>query len=778
MTLHSWSRGRLAAVALAVAFLGLHLPWLARTLEDIDSVNFALGVREFDVARHQPHPPGYPLYIALAKGSTALVRLFADNGAPRGTIEAQGLALWSAIFGALALVPLFQFFRALEADDIRAVGATALVAVCPLYWVAGSRPMSDLPGLAMAVLAQALLATAFARQRSMAAAVETRQTGPDREGLVSSGRLIVVGAFVSGLALGMRSQTAWLTLPVLVAVLVHRAGRGAAGAVLGSSMTFGLGVLCWFVPLLVASGGPTGYVAALSSQAGEDFAGVDMLATNPTARRLAFGLLHTFVDPWVSVPLAALVIALGVGGGLAMSWRSRSALAVLLAAAAPYAVFHLVFQETFTTRYALPLVPAMAYLAVRGLAIAGRPVVVIGTGALVASAAWLAVPAVSLYAREGSPVFRGAAEIEDARRLDRPPVVGMHDALSRALRGEAVAANALPAKPGHEWFEAARVLARGEVSTLWFLADPRRTDLALVDPASQRVRGRYRWSPGLERFVGGVRPAALDWIEIRDPGWFVAEGWALTPETAGVSRLLGRGPARGGIEASIRRRHEAVTLLVGGRNLGAAGDPMVRFTLDLDGRVFDTWDVAPAPGFFLRTWTLPEGVLDGEGPYASLRVSAAADDGSEAPVEAAVEQFDLQPLTGVVSGFGPGWHELEYSPSTARRWRWTSERAVVRVVAPGDVRVTIAGESPIVYYDAPATVTLRAGDVPLGRWRPEADFAWTIDVPAETLRSAGGELTLETDRTWVPDERQGNGDRRRLGLRIYDLHVSATADFR
>ncbi len=37
---------------------------------------------------------------------------------------------------------------------------------------------------------------------------------------------------------------------------------------------------------------------------------------------------------------------------------------VIIVAFAPYAVFHLLFQETVTTRYALPLVPALAYLAV------------------------------------------------------------------------------------------------------------------------------------------------------------------------------------------------------------------------------------------------------------------------------------------------------------------------------------------------------------------------------------------------------------------------------
>ena len=49
-------RTRLAA--LAALFLAAHLAFLPPTLEDIDSFNFAMGVRDFDVAHHQPHPPG------------------------------------------------------------------------------------------------------------------------------------------------------------------------------------------------------------------------------------------------------------------------------------------------------------------------------------------------------------------------------------------------------------------------------------------------------------------------------------------------------------------------------------------------------------------------------------------------------------------------------------------------------------------------------------------------------------------------------------------------
>ena len=50
----------------AAAFLVAHARALPRTLEDIDSINLALGVESFDVASHRPHPPGYPVFIALS----------------------------------------------------------------------------------------------------------------------------------------------------------------------------------------------------------------------------------------------------------------------------------------------------------------------------------------------------------------------------------------------------------------------------------------------------------------------------------------------------------------------------------------------------------------------------------------------------------------------------------------------------------------------------------------------------------------------------------------
>ena len=63
MTRSSWLLGGL----LAGLFFALHLPFLPPSLEDLDSINFAFGIHVFDVARHQPHPPGYPLFIVIAR---------------------------------------------------------------------------------------------------------------------------------------------------------------------------------------------------------------------------------------------------------------------------------------------------------------------------------------------------------------------------------------------------------------------------------------------------------------------------------------------------------------------------------------------------------------------------------------------------------------------------------------------------------------------------------------------------------------------------------------
>ena len=55
------------ALGLAVVTLLSRWPYRARMLYNWDAVQFALALHEFDIAKHQPHPPGYLLYVALGR---------------------------------------------------------------------------------------------------------------------------------------------------------------------------------------------------------------------------------------------------------------------------------------------------------------------------------------------------------------------------------------------------------------------------------------------------------------------------------------------------------------------------------------------------------------------------------------------------------------------------------------------------------------------------------------------------------------------------------------
>jgi hypothetical protein len=760
-------------VVIALVFLAAHLPFLGTTLEDIDSVNFTLALRDFDVAEHRPHPPGSPLYVALGKLTSAVV-----DGAPSApfTDGAFVLALWSALAAALAVFPLMALFRAVESSGRRAVAGTILTLTCPLFWFTALRPMSDLPGLTLALVAQALLATAFARQRSVASASLSAfaSSAHSASSQLETGRLIVVGAFVAGVAVGMRSQSVWLTAPLLAVVLVDRAGRGAAGALLGAAMTFTIGVLVWLVPLVVVTGGPGGYWAALGVQAAEDFAGVPMLATHRSARALATALLHTFVWPWGAVAIAVAILALAVVGACALLWRAPRGVVLLAAAFLPYLLFHLLLQDTVFTRYALPLIPPMAYLAVRGVDALAPRALAVAVGFVAAGALMLAVPSGLRYASEGSPLHRALVDLgrERATTAEPRPVVAMHHPFAIALRDEPPLPPRLSSPSRHEWLEIVKYWRDGGGAPVWFLADPKRVDLAAIDPRSRRTMRSYRWSFDHAWLLSGVRPDGVDWQVLHRPAWFVAEGSALTPELAGVSRRAGLGPAIRPVVVFVRRRADPSVLMIGGRNLEARGGPHVRFAARLDGRAVGEWTVIPDPGFFLQLVPLEAGALDGEGMYARLEIDAEAADGSRRPVQAAVEQFDLQSARTVVFGFDTGWHEHEHQPRTGLLWRWTSEAANLRVHHAGrDLRLRVHGESPLRYFDAPPEVVVRAGGQVLARLTPSDDFGLDARLPADALGRAGGQVTIETTKTFVPDEISGNGDRRRLGLRIFAVEV-------
>jgi hypothetical protein len=743
------------ALALAAIFLAAHLAFLPPTLEDLDSMNFALGVRDFDLSRHQPHAPGYPVFIALGKLSHAI-----------WPSEAGSLSWWSAFFGALSVVPLLLLFRSFDAldrssvradRDRRAALATLVTVASPLFWFTSLRPLSDVTGLAFALASQACLAWAFVRRR--------RQPDTDPKTIVESGRMIVAGALLAGLAVGVRTQMVWLTVPLLAFVLVDRAGRGAAGAILGSAMAFSIGVLVWAVPLLIAAGGPGRYRDAFSELAVDQLTGLDTLLNNPTPRRLAFGLMTSLVGPWAIAPLGWVVVGAAFAGFLYLTWRAPRSAVLVMVTFAPYAAFHLVIQEMIS-RYALPIVPAVAYLAVRGFSAFGAAAATIASAVLVVVSLVVTLPSARAYSENPSPAF---AAVDDLQKTlaSEAGVVGAHQRFARVLETrEFGSTTVLPSPVMAESRELASYWLGGGTAPVWFFADPARGDLDLVDPLSVRIHGHYNWTFPRELFISGVRPDAVDLVRIDSPpGWFAETGWHLTPETLNISEREGRSE---GI-ARVRRRAEPALLVVGAESTQPAGGHPARVSITIDDRPIAEWDV-PAGGRFIRRVGLDPGAFGGEGAFGRLVASYKDANGRPAPVR--LTQFMVASPHAQFFIPHAGWNEREYNDQLQQRWRWTTGRAEIFVNAAGrDVTLTIAGESPLRYFDAPPQVTIRAGSQVLATAQPSSDFDLRVKVPAAALAAADGMIAIETDKTFVPHERNGSPDRRTLGLRIFDLKV-------
>ena len=750
--------------ALAALFLLAHLAALPPSLDDIDAINFALGVRDFDVAQHQPHPPGYPLFIALGKLSTPLLRA-AGVASP----EVRGLAVWSALAGTGLLLLVFTLWRTLDPHPLRPALAAVIAAASPLFWFTSLRPLSDVSGLCVAVAALVLIARGWSSGSSSA-----------RE---PAARALLAGGFLAGLAIGFRSQTVVLTAPLLATVLLVPWLGIPMRVRLGSLAAAGAGVAAWAIPLVISSGGLSNYLNSLGSQAGEDFSGVVMLWTNRTPKVAALALLNTFVLPWDHAFLAGVVLGLAATGLFVLlltsadgrpvlmgdGWRRAALLAVMFG---PYAIFHLLFQETVTVRYALPLVLPIAYLVAVSLT-ETRPVLSLVVGsALVASMLWLAVPAGSAYGRIPSPIFR----VLDAMSGSPNPaaIVGMHRRVwtesrrARKWRGEPPG-ELLPAPRDYEWLELTRAWRARDVPVTWFVADPRRTDLALIDPGSRQLVS-YRWPFRQRSYVGGARPDEVDLVTIGKPGWFLEQGWALTPEVAGVTGRDGGGPHKRPSVGWVRSRTGEGVMMIGGRHLGGAADPPVRVHVALEGRPILSFAVTP--GYFLRFEPLAAGMLAAPAPFVKLTVTADTESGGAVP-PVAIEQFDLQAPDVLELGFDDGWLEPEYNPQTGRSWRWMTERAVLAVRgATRDVTLRIAGESTRRYFPRASRLTVSVAGETVIVLEPSSDFVSDVQVPRALLVKASGRIVLTSDQMFVPGDREGTADRRHLAVRIYSVATS------
>ena len=749
---------RLALLVAALCFVWLHALTVPRTLLDEDAVNLAMGVESYDVARYAPHPPGYPVYIVLGKASTAVVSWLEPDW-PRDRRAAAGLAWLSILSGALGIFAFAALWTGLGVPPWWAALAAIATAAAPLYWFTAARPLTDIPGLVAAVAIQAAFIHGLRRL-------------PERAGMPA--RWIAAG-LATGLAIGLRSQTMWLTLPVLgwvLAGLVRQRrwahGLALAGAALG-------GVLIWLIPIIQMTGFDE-YRSLLAGQGRHDARGVAMLAANPSWLLLKEDLAQTFLAPWRLIAVPWLVVGAAAAGLVRFCTPSRRASVLLAVLAVPYLTFHLLFHEAETIRYALPTVSLVAGLAVISLAYLGRYAG--GTAAVAAAGVCVAAvhPVTAIYG-SGAPVFQVINEIRAAMALspERPRLEAHHRAwwaTSRALDWNRPYWNV----------EAPRLIDReeslrlvdywrsGATTPIWFLSDPERRDLQRFAPGDARHERTYRLEPAVASLVGGRRPYDAGWWRLSPPAWMLGRGWVLTREMEYEA-------AEPHAAAAFLRRHGgAATMFIGARHLEtvrAAAD----VTASLDGREIDRWTLAAGESF-VRRIALPEGALRGNGAYATLTLSVRAGDPAPAGRVVAFDQFAAAWEAGTMVAFGRGWSAVERDPARGARWRRASRLSELEVRHAGrPLRLTIRGSAPAADFAAGPRTAIFAGSRLLGELIPDRAFEFSFAVQPDVLDAAGGTITIAVDLRRTLDERRRGIPPREYGLRVTSVEI-ADADAR
>ncbi len=747
----------------------LHLVALPPALEDLDSVNFALGIERFDVARHRPHPPGYPVY--LAAGSVASRAL--EAVAPRWSRERRAvvsLAAWGALASGAALWVFAAFWRAVGLPPVQASLAALLAVVSPLFWLTASRPLSDVPGLVGGVAVQVALIHGLRHRR------EQLHAGVPRAWWMA--------ALAAGVLIGVRSQTMWLTGPLLCWCAGDLAGQRQWRQAAGLFAAAAAGVLVWLVPMVVMTGGVSAYLEALGSQGADDFTDVRMLATHPSLALLTEALVATLRTPWLHPTLSAVVLSLAGIGAVRLGLRGHRMLALVLLAFWPYFVFHVTFQETETIRYALPVVVPVAGLLIVALWWMPRRLALAFALVIVAASAGIAGPPLRAYAGAPSPIFRAFEVMATAPGAsgDEPGVVAIHhrigseSAQARVWMAGHWSYRFLPYAQPDELEEAVNYWRSGAASSVWLIADPLRHDLALVDPRAREQVGAYRWDSRTRTLVAFARPTDVDLWRLQRPRWMLGRGWAVTPEIGGVTAARNLGPHRAPAVAYLQRDRAPLWIVIGGRHLGDDGDGAVRLSAALDGQSVAEWTVTPSSRQFSQWIELPAGIPAGNDAYATLSVRASGIDGAATPA-VGLEYFDAAPSDAVIWGYAEGWHEPEQNPALGTFWRWMQREANLLVEAPsGPLTLRIAGEAPLAELGGAAVLRVLMNGVEVARRSLVRNFDETFTIDASARRGSHDRVTLAVDRDFSPSEIEGSPDRRRLSLRVASVTLGRAAD--
>jgi len=357
------------------------VPLASRYLFSWDSASFALALDDYNVAAHQPHPPGYPLYVAAA---WVLRPLFADANAAY-----VGLSIVASACAATLLLGLGWRLMGERA----ALLAVVLWLTSPNAWGHGlvAYPYAFL-SLFSAAVAWTTIETRWGRHN-----------------------LSIAGALLLGVGSGFRPDLLLLIGPLWLFGVWQRGIRtiGIGLVVVTAS------VAAWFVPMLAHSGGWPGYFAASEIYANYWGTPHGSVGQFVLGMRSNFDELTSYVVQSTG-PTFALLLMYAIGRVLAPPvLRVRPRLGILFVWMIPAVAFYSIVHIG-NLGYLLSILPALCILGAASIEAAASDVAgVLGNRV---SARWLAVGLGTVAASVSSIMFLGVAgpvTLHEIRDVDR-----------------------------------------------------------------------------------------------------------------------------------------------------------------------------------------------------------------------------------------------------------------------------------------------------------------------------------------------------------------------
>ena len=494
---------RRIVLTLSIVIALTRLLAIAHSLFDWDEALFSLGVRDYEVPEHRPHPPGYPLFILAAK-AIALTGL-----------DAFRCLQVVVVLGALFIFPAIYFLaREIGFDFPTAVSGAAVYAFLPNVWIYGGTAFSDVPAATIVFFACALLL----RGR--------RDT-----------RAYIAGAVLLGIAAGIRPANLLVgAAPALLATWAQI--RAKSYRAVAAAMFFGAAIVAAsYAGAALASRSVQDYLSIVQEQS-KYVREVDSWR-NP-GRPSLYEAAKTFIL-W---PFSQrdVLNAIAIGATLSTVWaivRRRTAPLLTLAIFTPLALTAWLNLDIHTpARYAIGYMAAHALLCADGFLLFGRKVQVALCTAMVLVFIGWSWPALRSQRTTDSPPVAALQWVRDNVPPSTP--VWVHGRfgpqsdyiLAQRRPNFFEEAEDIPPSSTEGWVVDWRLRDGGHSfvrprTTLWKVIR-RRNFEASVTPVAQLIRYGDGWYHTEGDGVGAYR-------------WMKKEGVVLLPATRGPGTLLLRG---------------------------------------------------------------------------------------------------------------------------------------------------------------------------------------------------------------------------------------------